>query len=103
MRADRWLIAAGVFLGVGLWCLLNFCHGNIGVSFALPVAGTKFNTDVTTMGVPALIGMPCTLIGLILLVIAFLAAIVEQFRPHHTIRYVERPLPVPPADTPPAL
>lgn len=58
MRADRLLIVTAVFLGIGLWCLLAFCHGNVGVGFALPVAGTKFNMSVTTMGMPALIGMP---------------------------------------------
>ncbi|MFP5238157.1 MAG: hypothetical protein ACLGSD_19865 [Acidobacteriota bacterium] len=82
MRADRLLIVTGVFLGVGLWCLLAFCKGNVGVGFALPVAGTRFNMDVTTMGVPALIGMPVTIIGLVLLVVSFIAAIIGQFRPY---------------------
>jgi apolipoprotein N-acyltransferase len=86
MRADRVLIGAGVVLGVGLWLLFNFCHGNVGVGFALPVAGTKFNMDITTMGVPALIGMPITVIGIILLVAALVLAIVQQFRPVRTIR-----------------
>lgn len=81
MRADRVLIGAGVFLGFGLWLLFNFCHGNVGVGFALPVAGTKFNMDVTTMGVPALVGIPVTVIGITLLVVAVLLAIVQQFRP----------------------
>ena len=90
MRADRALIGAGVFLGFGLWLLFAFCHGNVGVGFALPVAGTKFNMDVTTMGVPALIGMPVTLIGIILLVIALLLAIVQQFRPVRPAR-IEAP------------
>ncbi len=81
MRADRVLIGAGVFLGVGLWSLFVFCHGNVGVGFALPVAGTKFNMDITTMGVAALVGMPATVIGMVLLIAAFFLAIVEQFRP----------------------
>lgn len=82
MRADRMLIVTGVFLGVGLWCLFAFCKGNVGVGFALPVAGTKFNMDVTTTGLPALIGMPVTIIGLVLLVISLVAAIMGQFRPY---------------------
>lgn len=90
MRADRVLIGAGIVLGFGLWLLFAFCHGNFGVGFALPVAGTKFNLDVTTMGVPALVGIPVTIIGIILLVIALLLAIVQQFRPVRPAR-VEAP------------
>lgn len=82
MRADRLLIAAGLFLGFGLWFLFAFCHGNLGIGFALPVAGTKFNVDATTMGIPALVGIPLTIIGIVLLAIALIAAIIEQFRPH---------------------
>lgn len=82
MRADRLFIVTGIILGVGLWCLFAFCHGNVGVGFALPVASTKFNMDITTMGVPALVGMPLTVIGLVLLVISFVAAIIGQFRPY---------------------
>ena len=80
MRADRLLIVTAIFLGVGLWCLFAFTHGNVGFGFALPVANTKFNLDVTTMCVPALVGMPLTIIGLILLVISLVAAIIGQFR-----------------------
>lgn len=82
MRADRLLIAAGLFLGFGLWFLFAFCHGNVGIGFALPVAGTKFNMDTTTMGVPALVGIPLTIVGILLLAVALIAAIIEQFRPH---------------------
>lgn len=82
MRADRLLIVTAIFLGFGLWCLLEFCHGNVGFGFALPVSSTKFNMDITTMGVPALVGMPLTVIGLVLLVISFVAAIIGQFRPY---------------------
>lgn len=91
MRADRLLIAAGLFLGFGLWFLFAFCHGNVGIGFALPVAGTKFNMDTTTMGVPALAGIPLTIIGIVLLVVAFITAIIEQFRPH--ARVVQDSLP----------
>lgn len=81
MRADRILIGASLFLGVGLWSLFNFCHGNVGMAFALPVAGTKFSMDITTMGVPALVGLPLTILGILLLIGALIAAIVQQFKP----------------------
>lgn len=103
MRADRILIGASLFLGVGLWSLFNFCHGTVGMAFALPVAGTKFNMEITTMGVPALVGVPLALIGILLLIAALLAAIVQQFRPslprHPEPRHPEPtvPGPYPPA------
>lgn len=80
MRADRLLIGAVLFLGAGLWGLFGYCHGNTGIAFGLPISNTKFSMDITTTGVPVLLGVPCTLIGLVLLVIAFLAAIVAPFR-----------------------
>jgi len=79
LRADRWAIAAVIFLTAGLWTLFNFCHGDAGLSFALPVSGSKVSLNVTTMGVPVLIGVPLTVIGAVLLAGTFVAALVEQF------------------------
>lgn len=100
MRADRILIGASLFLGVGVWLLFNFCHGNIGMAFALPVAGTKFTMDITTMGVPALVGLPLTICGILLLIGALLAAIVQQFRPPQP--YARHPEEIAPRAYPPA-
>ncbi len=87
MRADRILIAAVLVLATGVWTLLNFSHGNSGIAFAIPVSGSKVNIDLTTMGPPVLFGVPLTIIGVVLLVVAFFAALVEQFRrPHVVVR-----------------
>ena len=98
MRADRLLIGAVLFVGGGIGTLLTYCHGTAGLGVALPVAGTKFNLDITTMGVPVLVGVPLFVIGLALLLIAFFAAIVAQFRPTHAAQHNglpgSRPLPL---------
>jgi hypothetical protein len=80
MRADRMLIGAVLVLGAGLWVLFAYCHGNVGFNIAYPISGAKLQVDFTTMGAPALIGVPLVLIGSALLVIAFIGSIVAQFR-----------------------
>jgi hypothetical protein len=79
IRADRWVIAAVIFLSAGLWTIFNFCHGDAGLSFALPVANSKVSLNVATMGAPVLIGVPLTAIGAVLLAAAFVVAVAEQF------------------------
>lgn len=79
IRADRWVIAAAVFLTAGLWTLFNFCHGDAGLAFALPVSGSKVSLNLTTMGWPVLIGVPLTLIGALFLVATVVVALMEQF------------------------
>ena len=76
---NRVLIAAVILLGVGLWLIFYFCHGNVGFGVGFPVSGTNLHMDVTTMGVPALVGVPMVVIGALLLVIAFIGAIAAQF------------------------
>jgi hypothetical protein len=80
MRSGRVLIAAVVFLAVGLWVLFNYCHGTTGFNVGIPVSATSVHIDLTTTGVPALVGVPLAGLGALLLVIAFLGALVGQFR-----------------------
>jgi hypothetical protein len=80
MRADRLLIGSILFLGTGVGLLVAWCHGNVGFNFAVPVSGTKFNLDMTTMGAGVLAGLPLAGIGLLLLAAAFISAILAQFR-----------------------
>lgn len=80
MRADRVLIGAVLILGAGCWMLLAYCHGNVGFNIAYPISGAKLQVDFTTMGAPALVGVPLALLGLLVLVFAFILAIVAQFR-----------------------
>lgn len=80
MRSGRVLIAALLFLGAGLWVLFNYCHGNAGLSFSSDLSGNKVSLDMTTTGMPMLIGLPLLGLGLVLMLIAFIGAIVAQFR-----------------------
>lgn len=87
MRWGRVLIAAVVFLGVGLWLLFNYCQGNAGVEFGDSLSGNKVSLDLTTIGVPMLVGLPLVLLGVLLMLIAFVAVIVLQFRrPREIVR-----------------
>lgn len=80
MRTGRVLIAAVMFLGAGLWVLFAYCNGNVGVTFGDSLNANKLTVNITTVGVPLLAGLPLVGIGLLLMLIAFLGAIVMQFR-----------------------
>jgi hypothetical protein len=79
MRTDRWLIAALLFLVGGLWLTFEWCHGNVGLNVAFPAEGTKLAVDVTTTGWPVIVGVPLTLIGILLMAVALLMAVIAQF------------------------
>jgi hypothetical protein len=80
MRADRWLIVAFVSLATGLWTLFAWCHGSVGLSFAYPLSGTKFTIDTASTGGVVLVGIPLVCLGILLLIVAFFASLVAQFR-----------------------
>ncbi|HEY1646515.1 MAG TPA: hypothetical protein VGF96_00925 [Terracidiphilus sp.] len=100
MRADRPLIGAVIFLGVGLGLILAYCNGTTGLSAAYPLAGSRLHIELTTTGPAVLGGITCTAIGALLLIWAFLAAIVDMFagsdRPRD--RVIERYSVVPAAE-----
>jgi hypothetical protein len=79
MRTDRWLLAALAFLIGGLWLTFEWGHGNVGLNLAFPTAGTKLAIDLTTTGWPVMTGVPLTIIGVLLMAIAFIAAVIAQF------------------------
>jgi len=79
MRADRPLIGAVVFLGAGLGLILGYCNGTTGFNAAYPFSGSSLHIDLTTTGPAVLGGVACTAIGVLLLVWAFIAAIVSLF------------------------
>ena len=82
MRLGRIVIAAVLFLAAGLSVLFYFCHGNTGFSVGIPVSATKLSIDLTTTGVPVLVGLPLAALGALLLLIAFIAAIAGLFFEH---------------------
>lgn len=80
MRSGRVLIAAVLCLTAGLWVLFEYCNGSAGINFGDNLAANKVSIDMTTTGVPMLIGLPLVLLGLLLMLIAFIGAIVAHFR-----------------------
>jgi hypothetical protein len=80
MNCERSLIAAVVFLALGLGLIFGFTHGTIGLSAAVPVAGAALQLSIKTTGLPAVLGVTSTLVGLLLLIVALVQAVVAQVR-----------------------
>jgi hypothetical protein len=80
MRSGRVLIAAVLFLVAGIWVLFAFCNGNAGMNVSSDLAGNKVSLDLTTTGMPMLIGLALAGVGSLQMLIAFIGAIVMQFR-----------------------
>ncbi|HEX3893559.1 MAG TPA: hypothetical protein VHW46_13370 [Terracidiphilus sp.] len=69
------LLISVVCLAAGLIILFTYCHGTTSMSAGYPLSGMSVHLDMTTTGVPALLGLPLTLGGAGLLLIAWCAAI----------------------------
>lgn len=80
MKMGRVMIGAVLFLGAGVWVLFSYCNGTAGMNFGDSLTAWKVTIDITTIGVPALVGIPLVGIGMLLMTIAFIAAIVAQFQ-----------------------
>jgi apolipoprotein N-acyltransferase len=80
MRVDRWLIVSLISLVAGLWLAFAWCHGSVGLAFAYPLAGTKLSIDITSTGGVLLLGIPLVFLGVLLMLIAFLSALLAQLR-----------------------
>jgi hypothetical protein len=91
MRIDRIVIGAVVLLGTGLGLIFGYCNGTVGFNTGYPFSGTSLHFDVTTTGLPVLIGVPLVAIGLALLFAALILSIVAQFRGVKSQRRAEPP------------
>jgi hypothetical protein len=89
MRSDRILIGAVLFLAIGVGLICAYCNGTTGLSFGYPLAETSLHIDITTVGVPVLVGLPLIGVGLVLLLATLILAIVAQFHPAKPGRPVE--------------
>ena len=79
MKSDRLVIGAILLLAAGLGLLIGFANGTTGLSVGYPFSETKLHVDITTAGIPVLVGVPLLAAGAVLLVFAFIAAIAAQF------------------------
>ena len=80
MNCERSLIASVVFLATGLGLIFGYCNGTIGLSGAYPIAGAAVEVSIKTTGLPAVLGLSATLIGVVLLLVALVQAVVGQVR-----------------------
>ena len=80
MKTSRLLILAFLLLAAGVTLIFAYCNGTTGFDAGYPVSGTRIHIDITTTGYPTLIGVPCTLFGIVLLCLAFLGAIVREIK-----------------------
>ena|SRR5579862_2441568 len=78
MKSERPLIAAVLFLATGLSLIFGYCNGTSSFNITYPFAASALHLDVATVGPAALGGLALTAIGALLMVWAFLAAIVGQ-------------------------
>lgn len=79
MRADRPLVAAVIFLGVGLGSIIAYCHGTTGFNAAYPLSGSSLHIELTTIGPAVIGGMACLAIGVLFLIWAFLVGVATMF------------------------
>jgi hypothetical protein len=81
MKFDYILIGSALLLAIGLGLIFGYMHGTAGFSGAYPVAGASLQVSIATTGLPALVGVPLTLLGLLLLIAAVIGAIVRIVLP----------------------
>ena len=91
MRIDRIVIGAVVLLGTGLGLIFGYCNGTVGFNSGYPLSGTSLHFDVTTTGLPVLIGVPLIAFGLVLLFAVLILSIVAQFHAAKSQRGVKPP------------
>ena len=81
MKSDGVLIGSIVFLALGLGLIFGYCHGTVGFNAAYPASGASLQLNVVTTGMPAMAGFAFTVLGLVLLVVAFFQAVVRLTPP----------------------
>jgi len=84
MKTRRLLIVSFLFLASGIGLIAGYCSGTAGFSAGYPLSGTSIKLDITTVGLPALTGVPLTVIGLVLLIFSVIASIIGEIRAPRT-------------------
>ena len=78
MKSDYILIGSVLLLAIGLGLIFGYTDGTVGFSVASPVSGTSLNVSINTTGLPAIVGVPLTLLGALLLIAAVIGAVVRM-------------------------
>jgi len=82
MTCERSVIAAIVFLALGLGLILGYCHDStISFSAAHPASAASLQFVVYTNGWPAMAGLAATVVGILLLFAALVFAVLAQVPP----------------------
>ena len=74
------LVVAVLCLAAGIGILFAFCHGTTGLSLAYPLSGASVHFDITTTGIPAIVGLVLSVLGTFLLFVATIIALAGMFR-----------------------
>ena len=91
MKSDRLVIFAVLFLSSGLGLIFGFTDGTTGLNVGYPFSATRLHVDITTTGIPALLGVPLAAAGAVLLLFALIAAIASQFRREEPVLSLDLP------------
>ncbi|HEX4287138.1 MAG TPA: hypothetical protein VHZ28_18740 [Terracidiphilus sp.] len=67
-----------VCLAAGVTILFAYCSGTTSMNAAYPFSGTSVHVDITTSGIPAVLGIPLTIGGAVLLIVAWFAALFRR-------------------------
>ena len=78
MKSDYLLIGSALLLAIGLGLILGYTHGSAGFNAAYPVSGASLQVSIKTTGLPAMVGVPLSLLGVMLLIAAIISAIARQ-------------------------
>jgi hypothetical protein len=87
MKSDGPLILALVCVACGLTIIFYYGVGTAGFNAAYPFAAANVHMSINTDGPGAVGGLALTALGVLLLVWAFLCALVGQFSPRGSNKY----------------
>ncbi|MGA2216860.1 MAG: hypothetical protein ABSG51_02155 [Terracidiphilus sp.] len=81
MKPDRFVIAAVVFLAIGLYLIFGYCNGSVTMSAGgASLSAITLNIAVSTSGPGAIGGPVLTGFGVLLLLWALVCALISQAR-----------------------
>jgi predicted membrane channel-forming protein YqfA (hemolysin III family) len=71
-----------VLFAVGVSMIFAFCNGTTGLTLGDSLTAASIHIDITSTGLPVLVGVPLTLLGALLLIVAWFLALFGGFRRH---------------------